>query len=75
MKGGPAVPSGDIPEESLIKPSCMQQKNIIQNKVHNINKMLACIQAYSRWTEYETLLMFWQTNHYNRIRSSFASDH
>lgn len=43
MKGGPAVPSGDIPEESLIKPSCMQQKNIIQNKVHNINKMLACI--------------------------------
>lgn len=43
MRGGPAVPSGDIPEKSLIKPSRMQQKNIIQNKVRNINKILECI--------------------------------
>lgn len=51
MKGGPAVPNSHIPEESFIKPSCMQQKNIIQDEVHNINKILECIQAFSRWRE------------------------
>lgn len=51
MKGGPAVPNSHIPEESFIKPSCMQQKNVIQEEVRNINKILECIQAFSRWRE------------------------
>lgn len=72
INGGPAVPNSDIPEESFIKPSHKWQKNIIQNKVHTINKIVKCIQAYNRWTEYKALLMFSQTNHFNGIRSSFA---
>lgn len=72
-KGGPAVSNTDILEESFIKPSCMQQKNVIQNKVSNINKILESIQPYKRGREYKMLFMFWQTNHFNRIRSSFAS--
>lgn len=39
MEGGPDVPNSDIPEESYIKSSCKPQKNIIQNKVYNINKI------------------------------------
>lgn len=70
MKGGWAVSYSDIPEESFIKPR-MQQKNLSQNEVQKINKIREWFQAYSRWREYKSLLMFWQTKHFNRIMIIF----
>lgn len=52
----------------------MQQKNVIQNRVHNINKILESIKPCKRWSEYKMLFIFWQTNHFNRIKSLFTSD-